>query len=75
MTSEKEKWLQGELYDTNNDVELIAERQACKLLCHEYNHLLPSETKRKDDIIIKLFGETGGSFLIEQPFFAIMAII
>ena len=46
----------------------IAERQACKLLCHEYNHLLPSETKRRNDIISKLFGKTGRAFLIEQPF-------
>ena len=69
MTGEKEKCRQGRLYDANNDAELIAERQACKLLCHEYNHLLPSETKRRNDIIIKLFGKTGRGFLIEQPFF------
>ena len=65
MISEKEKCRQGELYDANNDAELIAERQACKLLCHEYNHLLPSETKRRNDIIIKLFGKTGRGFLDE----------
>ena len=69
MTGEKEKCRQGRLYDANNDAELIAERQACKLLCHEYNHLPPSETKRRNDIIIKLFGKTGRCFLIEQPFF------
>lgn len=69
MTSEKEKCRQGRLYDANNDAELIAERQACKLLCHEYNHLPPSETKRRNDIIVKLFGKTGRGFLIEQPFF------
>lgn len=68
MISEKEKCSQGEMYDANNDAELIAERQACKLLCHEYNHLLPSETKRRNDIISKLFGKTGRAFLIEQPF-------
>ncbi len=48
---------------------MIAERQACKALCHEYNHLLPSETKRREDIIVSLFGKSGHSFLIEQPFF------
>ncbi len=69
MTSEKEKCLQGELYDANNDAELIAERRTCKDICHEYNNLLPSETKRREDIIVKLFGKTGHSFLIEQPFF------
>lgn len=69
MTSEKEKCRQGELYDANNDAELIAGRQACKLLCHEYNHLLPSEIKCRENIIIKLFGKTCSKFLIEQPFF------
>ncbi len=69
MTSEKEKCRQGELYDANNDAELIAERQTCKALCHEYNHLLPSEIKRREDIIVKLLGKTGQKFLIEQPFF------
>ena len=69
MISEKEKCRQGELYDANYDTELITERQACKGLCHEYNHLHPSEAKRRKDIIVKLFGKTGNSFLIEQPFF------
>lgn len=69
MTSEKEKCLRGELYDANNDAELKSERLACKLLCHEYNHLLPSDTGRREDIIIRLFGKTGQNFLIEQPFF------
>lgn len=68
MISEKEKCRQGKLYDANNDAELIAERQACKLLCHEYNHLLPSEVKRREEIITGLFGKTGRNFLIEQPF-------
>ena len=69
MISEKEKCRQGELYDANNDAELIAEREACKLLCHEYNHLLPSDTKHREEIIVKLFGKTGRNFLIEQPFY------
>lgn len=69
MITEKEKCQRGELYDANNDAELIAERMACKLLCHEYNHLLPSETRRRDEIIIKLLGKTGHRFIIEQPFF------
>ena len=69
MISEKEKCRQGELYDANNDAELIAEREACKLLCHEYNQLLPSDTKHRKEIIVKLFGKTGRNFLIEQPFY------
>ena len=69
MISEKEKCRQGKLYDANNDAELIAERLACKTLCYEYNHLLPSETKGRAEIIVNLFGKTGHSFLIEQPFY------
>lgn len=69
MASEKEKCAKGELYDANNDTELIAERQACKDLCHEYNHLRPSDIKSRESIIARLFGKTGKNFLIEQPFF------
>lgn len=69
MISEKEKCRCGELYDANNDALLIAERQACKLLCHEYNHLLPTEIARREEIITGLFGATGHRFLIEQPFY------
>lgn len=68
MVSEKEKCCRGKLYDANDDPELIAEREACKLRCHEYNHLLPTETGRMAEIIAGLFGKTGHKFLIEQPF-------
>ena len=43
MTSEKEKCHLGTLYDANNDAELIAERRTCKLIRHEYNHILPTD--------------------------------
>lgn len=69
METEKEKCHKGELYDANNDAELIAERQACKDICHEYNKLLPSRTEQREEIIRRLFGKTGKRFLIEQPFF------
>lgn len=36
MISPKEKCRQGELYNANKDAELIAERQTCKVLYHEY---------------------------------------
>lgn len=69
MISEKEKCRLGELYDANNDAELIAERQRCKDLCYKYNHLLPSESKSREELIVRLFGKTGRNFLIEQPFY------
>lgn len=69
MMTEKEKCRRGELYDANYDAELLVERQACKLLCHEYNHLLPTELQRRSELIRKLFGKTGSTFFIEQPFY------
>lgn len=67
--SEKEKCINGELYDANNDAELIAERQQCKDTCYKYNQLMPSETIQREEIIKRLFGRTGRHFLIEQPFY------
>jgi len=69
MKTEKEKMLEGELYDANNDKELIAERQKCKELCHEYNLLSPSLTVRRGAMLRRLLGRTGRHFLIEQPFY------
>lgn len=69
MKTEKEKMLEGVLYDANNDKDLIAERQRCKELCHEYNLLSPSQMERRGEILRRLLGRTGKSFLIEQPFY------
>ena len=69
MKSEKEKAIEGELYDANNDSQLILERDTCKKLCFEYNHLSPSQKEKRAAIIKKMFGKTGKTFLIEQPFY------
>lgn len=69
MQSEKEKCQKGELYDANNDPELIAEREKCKVICHEYNCLTPHKQAARNNIIKRLFGKTGKNFLIEQPFY------
>lgn len=37
MVSEKDKMLNGELYDANYNHELIEERNSCKILCQRYN--------------------------------------
>lgn len=67
--TEKEKCHNGMLYDANYDEELLRERDLCKDICYEYNSLRPSMKKEREKIIRKLFGRTGKSFLIEQPFF------
>lgn len=69
MLTEKEKCRRGELYDANYDAELIRERQICKDILYEYNRLPPSEIGRREAVLRKLFGKTGESFLIEQPFY------
>lgn len=69
MKSEKEKARDGELYNANYDKELIAERHTCKELCFTFNHLAPSHKEEQHKIIKKLFGKTGRTFFIEQPFY------
>ncbi len=69
METEKEKARSGRLYDANYDPELIAERQACKEMYYELNHLRPSQMAEREAIIRKLFGKTAKQFLIEQPFY------
>ncbi len=66
--TEKEKMQAGILYDANYDSELIAERAACKELCHEYNRLAPSMSAEREALMRRLLGKTGKAFLIEQPF-------
>lgn len=69
MESEKEKCRKGQLYDANNDRELIEERQRCKEICFEYNRLPPLQTDQREQILRRLLGRTGSHFLIEQPFY------
>lgn len=69
MESEKEKCRKGQLYDANNDRELIEERQRCKEICFKYNRLSPLQTDQREQILRRLLGRTGAHFLIEQPFY------
>lgn len=68
MKTEKEKMLQGELYDANYDKSLIEERTKCKSLCFKYNNISPENTDERNSLIKKIVGKTKGNFLIEQPF-------
>lgn len=69
MCTEKEKCRKGMLYDANNDVQLLNERQQCKDLCHEYNALPPSCMRQRLSLITRILGSVGTNFSIEQPFF------
>ncbi len=67
--SEKDKMLVGEIYDANNDRQLIAERTAAKDKCAAYNSVTPSDMQRRREIMSGILGKAKGEFLIEQPFY------
>ena len=60
--------LAGLIYDANYDPQLIADRQRCKELIRDYNDLRPSNTEGRTNLLKQLFGATGQTLLIEQPF-------
>lgn len=66
--NEKEKMLAGELYDANYNEDLIKERYIAKDKCYNYNQLKSSNHTEKANLIKSLFGRTGTTFTVEQPF-------
>lgn len=66
--TEKEKMLEGLIYDANYDSQLIAERLECKELCRDYNELRPKETEARTSLLRRILGCVKGDILIEQPF-------
>ena len=66
--TEKEKMLRQLIYDANYDQELIEERRRAKDLCHEYNHLKPSDEAGQHELMLRLLGRTSGDFCIIAPF-------
>lgn len=66
--TEKQKMLAGQLYDANNDEQLLNERSAAKELCWQYNMLHPSDEQAQYEIIKRLIGRTNGNFCIIAPF-------
>lgn len=68
MKTEKEKMLDGEIYNANYDEFLIKERTKAKDLCFEYNKLKPSNESERKRILKEILGKTKENFLIEQPF-------
>lgn len=66
---EKEKMLQGLLYDANYDKELQQERINAKTLCQKYNNLSYDNTESKKELIKQILGKTKNSFVIEPSFY------
>ena len=49
--TEKEKCMQGLLYDANYDPELLADREKAKELLYDYNHLRPSQQEERTNLL------------------------
>ncbi|HET7325528.1 MAG TPA: sugar O-acetyltransferase [Halococcus sp.] len=67
MTSEKEKMLEGRLYDPD-DPELVAGRERTRRLTHQYNRTGETDHERREDLLRELLGSTGDELQITPPF-------
>lgn len=66
--TEREKAAAGYLYNANYDQMLLAERNACKDLCFEFNSCRPSDIEEQQRILKKIIGKIKGAFTITAPF-------
>lgn len=66
--NEKEKMLNGMLYDANYDKALIDERAECKILCAEYNNSSYKDASSRREILKRILGKTKENFIIEPAF-------
>ena len=67
--TEKEKCQAGMLYDANNDLDLIKEREWCKCRCHELNNISPDNPDKRRQVLKSLLGKVGQRFEILSPFY------
>lgn len=67
MKTEKEKMLNGELYDAGDPV-LMEERVNARRQTRIYNQTLETEDQRRYELLSELLGSTGQRFHIEPPF-------
>lgn len=67
MKTEKEKMLNGELYNAA-DLELVRERENARRLTRLFNQTLETEVSKRTLILKELFGATGEKIFIEPNF-------
>lgn len=67
MTSEKEKMLDGELYDAS-DPQLVAERERARDLTRRYNRTAQDELGERQRLLEDLFGTIEDGAYVEPPF-------
>ena len=66
--TEKEKMLSGELYDACN-TDLLVELNAVKVLCQQYNNLLPTDFAARNAMLRQMLGQADADTFINQPFY------
>lgn len=69
MPTEKQKMLEGRMYNANYDPLLLNERLRCAGLTHRLNLLPPSQTEEREDLLRRLLGRAPGHFTIVSPFY------
>ncbi|CAH2713067.1 Maltose O-acetyltransferase [Neobacillus rhizosphaerae] len=67
MKTEKEKMINGELYNAA-DSELVKERENARRLTRLYNLTLETEGAKRTELLKELFGSTGENIYIEPTF-------
>lgn len=67
--TEREKMLNGEIYDANYDQSLIRERAKAKEKCVRYNKTAPKQTRKREKLLREIFGNIGQNPIIEPPFY------
>ncbi|MFC6721596.1 sugar O-acetyltransferase [Halobacteriaceae archaeon SHR40] len=67
MGSEKDKMLNGELYDAT-DPELVAERERARELTKQYNQTTSDDREERRDLLEDLLGSLGDECYVEPPF-------
>lgn len=67
MKTEKEKMLNGELYNAA-DAVLVADRMNARRLTRLFNQTLETEDNKRTELLKELFGSTGKSLYVEPTF-------
>ena len=66
--TEREKMLAGEVYDAC-DAELLRDLNAVKVLCQQYNNLLPTDFAARNAMLREILGQADEDTFINQPFY------
>lgn len=66
MKSNVEKMIAGEVY--RQDEELLQLRLVTRDLLYEFNHIHPRKLSERQQLIKKMFKQTGDELFVEQPF-------